>query len=394
MEDALNDAAEIDRRGSADDQNRAVQDHAVQDRAGSVQRAEPLMRAVDESWRRIPRGAPTGWGDPACKSPLFEPPLFKPPLCDPLGVPPEADLHDALRRRLSAETRLTEAANIDGRLERFFEGASLTRAKLAASVCLDLGGPWIRALAVGAAVEMAHAASLILDDLPAMDDADTRRGAPALHREVGEAAAILAALGLINRATTCLVECDAPERMRLHLVSRFHQGIGPDAAIRGQLRDLGCAPTGGDLASLLEIHRLKTAAVFETAAALGVIAGEGDEADHAMRSVIAAAGAMGALHQIADDAMDRAQDDAAESAPEAEGGRAGCDAPKAGPRPNLFAVATTEEAAAATGALVDRLRVALADMPKGRAAALLRERSDKTLKQLSFLLTEHERRLS
>ena len=31
------------------------------------------------------------------------------------------------------------------------------------------------------AVEMVHAASLALDDLPSMDDATTRRGKPALH---------------------------------------------------------------------------------------------------------------------------------------------------------------------------------------------------------------------
>ena len=50
------------------------------------------------------------------------------------------------------------------------------------------------------AIEYFHTTSLIFDDLPGMDDAAKRRGAPCLHRTHGEATAILAALGLVNRA--------------------------------------------------------------------------------------------------------------------------------------------------------------------------------------------------
>src|SRR2546430_8834273 len=49
-----------------------------------------------------------------------------------------------------------------------------------------------------AAMELIHACSLILDDLPAMDDAVMRRGAVTLHREFGEDLAILAAVSLLN----------------------------------------------------------------------------------------------------------------------------------------------------------------------------------------------------
>ena len=44
-------------------------------------------------------------------------------------------------------------------------------------------------LAVAVAVEFVHAASLVLDDLPSMDDAARRRGEPALHRVYGVATA-------------------------------------------------------------------------------------------------------------------------------------------------------------------------------------------------------------
>src|SRR3954470_7707750 len=56
-----------------------------------------------------------------------------------------------------------------------------------------------RILPAGAAVEMVHTASLILDDLPSMDDARARRGRPACHVTHGEATAILAAFALLNR---------------------------------------------------------------------------------------------------------------------------------------------------------------------------------------------------
>ncbi len=41
------------------------------------------------------------------------------------------------------------------------------------------------------AVEMVHAASLIFDDLPCMDDAGLRRGQPATHVAHGESRAVL-----------------------------------------------------------------------------------------------------------------------------------------------------------------------------------------------------------
>ncbi|HYX19696.1 MAG TPA: polyprenyl synthetase family protein, partial [Thermoanaerobaculia bacterium] len=56
------------------------------------------------------------------------------------------------------------------------------------------------AMAVAVAVEYVHAASLVLDDLPSMDDAGRRRGRPALHRVHGVATAELAAVALLSRA--------------------------------------------------------------------------------------------------------------------------------------------------------------------------------------------------
>ena len=53
----------------------------------------------------------------------------------------------------------------------------------------------VGALRTAAAIECLHAYSLIHDDLPAMDDADTRRGKPSVHMLFDDATAILAGDG-------------------------------------------------------------------------------------------------------------------------------------------------------------------------------------------------------
>src|SRR5215471_19908108 len=64
----------------------------------------------------------------------------------------------------------------------------------------DLCGDVSRAMPVACAIEAVHAASLMLDDLPSMDNAPLRRGRPSSHVTYGEAVTILAAFGLLNQA--------------------------------------------------------------------------------------------------------------------------------------------------------------------------------------------------
>lgn len=77
---------------------------------------------------------------------------------------------------------------------------SMVRALLATKVAQRSGVDEARAHQLAVAIEYFHTASLLFDDLPCMDDAATRRNAPCVHRVHGEAATVLAALALINRA--------------------------------------------------------------------------------------------------------------------------------------------------------------------------------------------------
>lgn len=93
---------------------------------------------------------------------------------------------------------------------------------------------------VGAAVEFLHAASLILDDLPAMDNAELRRGQPALHRRFGEAHAILTATALIALAFETLADpkTNPDAELRAQLVAALAHAVGAAGITGGQALDL------------------------------------------------------------------------------------------------------------------------------------------------------------
>jgi geranylgeranyl pyrophosphate synthase len=93
----------------------------------------------------------------------------------------------------SVEGRLRGAV-----LEILSTTGSLWRAQLAWAVGRAEGLKSAPAMALATSVEAFHTASLLFDDLPAMDDAEFRRGRPCIHRTHGQAAAILAGLALVK----------------------------------------------------------------------------------------------------------------------------------------------------------------------------------------------------
>jgi len=96
-----------------------------------------------------------------------------------------------------------------------------------------LRGPEAAALGLAGVVESVHAASLILDDLPSMDNATMRRGRPTLHRVVGEARAILAAFALLNDSYRWLQEIDLGDGARRAITLALTACIGPQGLIGG-----------------------------------------------------------------------------------------------------------------------------------------------------------------
>ena len=85
-------------------------------------------------------------------------------------------------------------------------------------------GDWRAALDLARAVEMVHTASLIIDDLPCMDDAATRRGKPTNHVKYGDATAILAAIALLSDALVIVSRASA-------LSATQASNLAPDSVI-------------------------------------------------------------------------------------------------------------------------------------------------------------------
>ncbi|MEM7042129.1 MAG: polyprenyl synthetase family protein, partial [Pseudomonadota bacterium] len=88
--------------------------------------------------------------------------------------------------------------------------------------------------AAASAIEMLHGASLIHDDMPCFDDAETRRGKPALHLAFDEALALLAGDALIVLAFQTLAAADAAERLPA-MVRVVSGAVGmPSGIVAGQ----------------------------------------------------------------------------------------------------------------------------------------------------------------
>lgn len=165
-------------------------------------------------------------------------------------------------------------------------------------------------VAAAAAMEMIHASSLILDDLPSMDDALLRRGAPALHREFGEDLAILSAVALLNHAYGLVAQAHAelsPRRWPMQqVVQRVVDAVGWNGSIAGESVDLHSEGASLDFDTLEFIHSRKTGALFVAAAAVGGMLANIHPAP--LQRIEVFAKNLGLAFQITDDVLDVTSD--------------------------------------------------------------------------------------
>jgi geranylgeranyl pyrophosphate synthase len=164
------------------------------------------------------------------------------------------------------ETAITQATGEPGKL---------IRARLAFEASLAHGLGEREALQIACAVEYFHTASLLLDDLPCMDDATTRRGLPCVHTTHGEATAILASLALINRAYALagFAFAELPLAIRLLATACLDGCLGVAGLVGGQAADLRYGETCGGARSVSKIAAAKTGALFWLAVYLPALAG-------------------------------------------------------------------------------------------------------------------------
>ena len=180
-----------------------------------------------------------------------------------------------------------------------------------------------RALRVGCAIEAIHVYSLIHDDLPCMDNADLRRGKPTVHKQFGEAAAVLAGDSLHALAFELLADPETHEDpwVRSDLIAELALAAGPAGMAGGQMMDLAAEGQQLDLPAITRLQQLKTGALIEYAVEAACIMTKlpGD----ARTPYRGYARNIGLAFQIADDLIDHSGDQAAAGKPTGRDANAG-----------------------------------------------------------------------
>jgi geranylgeranyl pyrophosphate synthase len=187
----------------------------------------------------------------------------------------------ALRERLPRASkedhlRLREAISY-----ALLEGGKRLRPCLTVAACRAVGGTLEQALGPACAIEMIHAYSLVHDDLPAMDNDALRRGKPTCHRQFGETAAVLVGDALLTLAFETVAGEGLADRAdggaHLKMVHEIARAAGARGMVGGQAMDMALKRAEPSFEQIELCHSGKTAALFSASAAVGALAGGGDD---------------------------------------------------------------------------------------------------------------------
>ncbi len=218
---------------------------------------------------------------------------------------------EIVRDRLLAA--LLEHAPVSPRMETGLRAAideavrrpgKLVRGRLAWETVTAHGLDEESGLTLATAVEYFHAASLLLDDLPCMDNAVARRGHLCVHRVHGEATAIMAALALINRAYALVGFAFAtqPGAVRLQAQACVDACLGTAGLVGGQARDLRFSASARTAREVSRVAIEKTGAMFWLALLLPALLTAPTGAER--RALEALCVYWGLAYQAADDLQD------------------------------------------------------------------------------------------
>ena len=195
--------------------------------------------------------------------------------------------------------------HLRGALEQILRRpGSLVRARLVYDLACGYELPDDRATKLAVAVEYFHTASLVFDDLPCMDDATQRRGQPCIHRSHGEAAAVLAALTLVNRAYALLWNglAGSPPAQQSAAGEYVEKCLGIAGVLNGQSEDLHYASRTGHRPSPQQIATGKTVSLIQLSLVLPALLGGAEPAEIQLLERLAAF--WGLSYQALDDLKD------------------------------------------------------------------------------------------
>ncbi len=154
---------------------------------------------------------------------------------------------------------------------------------------------------VALSVELLHTYSLIHDDLPAMDNADLRRGIPTLHTTYGDVSAILAGDALNTYAFEVLSNAPLGDRVLVKLVRELARNGGLGGMVLGQAIDCHFENTPLSVEQVRTLHIHKTGKLIAASLKMGaIVAGREEIAEGLYDFGID----LGLLFQIQDDLLD------------------------------------------------------------------------------------------
>ncbi|XP_030483625.2 heterodimeric geranylgeranyl pyrophosphate synthase small subunit, chloroplastic [Cannabis sativa] len=181
------------------------------------------------------------------------------------------------------------------------KGAKRSPPVMCVASCELFGADRLAAFPTACALEMVHAASLIHDDLPCMDDDPSRRGQPSNHTIYGVDMAILAGDALFPLGFRHIVSNTpsnlVPEPRVLRVITEIARAVGSTGMAAGQFLDLEGGPNFVEFA-----QEKKFGEMGECSAVCGaLLAGaEEDEIERLRRY----GRAVGVLYQLVDDILE------------------------------------------------------------------------------------------
>ncbi len=172
---------------------------------------------------------------------------------------------------------------------------------------LDKPNPVALRAAVG--VELIHAYSLVHDDMPCMDNDDLRRGKPTVHKQFGQAGALLAGDALQALAFEVLTPAPSPEvpaTLQAQWCATLARAAGASGMAGGQAIDLAHVGKAMTEPELRQMHRLKTGALLLASVQMGAAyaAVSAPQVQAAAAPLERYGLALGLAFQVVDDVLD------------------------------------------------------------------------------------------
>ena len=220
-----------------------------------------------------------------------------------------AEINRYLQTLLCTHSRAAGQSVFEAMNYAVLGSAQRIRPILSLRIARLFGAPLGITLAAASAVELLHCASLIVDDLPCMDDSPFRRNRASVHVEFGESTAILSAFGLVALAARSVLEspCATEDRERIiEFQINLLRTLDCCGLIAGQALDLASAEAKGNRGDL-NISDLKTVPLFTLAVQAGSLMAI-QNADS--RAVLSGFGReFGLAFQMSDDLLDGEEED-------------------------------------------------------------------------------------